>query len=119
VLVALNSSIPVNDPIRREAITRNLPDILMFGHHFHEIFMRSVVEAGANPRSAAAPLSKRARECLGLAAHGMTSDDIAAKLEISSRTVQFHFDSIRSKLGAANRQEAVALAVQGGVIPKL
>jgi len=32
------------------------------------------------------------------------------------RTVQYHFDSIRSKLGAANRQEAVALAVRDGVI---
>ena len=44
----------------------------------------------------------------------MTTDDISLKLDISSRTVQFHFDSIRSKLGAANRQEAIALGVQTG-----
>ena len=47
---------------------------------------------------------------------GLITDDIAVKLEISPRTVQFHFVSIRSKLGAANRQEAVALAVQSGVV---
>lgn len=116
VLVALNSPIPTNDDIRLQAITRNLPDILMFGHYFHEIFMKSVIEIGATPRSAGAPLSKRERECLSLAAHGLTTDDIATKLEISSRTVQFHFDSIRSKLGAANRQEAIAIAVQSGVV---
>ena len=116
VLVALNSSIPVNDEIRLQAITRNLPDILMLGHYFHEFFMRSVIEVGARPRSQGAPLSKRERECLTLAALGHTTDDIASKLDISSRTVQFHFDSIRSKLGAANRQEAIAIAVKGGVV---
>jgi LuxR family transcriptional regulator, activator of conjugal transfer of Ti plasmids len=116
VLVALNSSIAVNDPIRLEAISRNLPDILMLGHYFHEIFMKSVIEIGAAPRAAGAPLSKRERECLALAAHGQTTDDISVKLDISARTVQFHFDSIRSKLGAANRQEAIALGVQRGIV---
>ena len=116
VIVALNSNIPINDSIRFQAITRNLPDILMFGHYFHEIFMKSVIEIGAAPRAAGAPLSKRERECLTLAAHGLTTDDISLKLDISSRTVQFHFDSIRSKMGAANRQEAVALGVQTGIV---
>ena len=116
VLVALNSGVEHIDHMRREAIARNLPDILMFGHYFHEIFMRAVIEAGASPRAAGAPLSKREQECLTLAAHGLTSDDIAFKLDIRARTVQFHFDSIRSKLGASNRQEAVALAVQSGIV---
>jgi DNA-binding CsgD family transcriptional regulator len=116
VIVALNSRIERNDDFRLQAITRNLPDILMFGHYFHEIFMRSVIEIGTSPRAAGAPLSKRERECLGLAAHGMTTDDIAVKLDITPRTVQFHFDSIRSKLGAANRQEAIALGVQHGIV---
>jgi DNA-binding CsgD family transcriptional regulator len=49
----------------------------------------------------------------------MMTNDLAAKLEISARTVQFHFDSIRSKFGAANRQEAIALAVQSGVVARL
>jgi len=116
VIVALNSKISINDDIRLQAITRNLADILMFGHYFHEIFMRSVIEAGAAPRAAGAPLSKRERECLSLAARGLTTDDISDKLEITPRTVQFHFDSIRSKLGAANRQEAIARAFQSGII---
>jgi LuxR family transcriptional regulator, activator of conjugal transfer of Ti plasmids len=116
VLVALNSSIPHIDEVRLQAITRNLPDILMFGHYFHEIFMRSVIEIGTAPRSAGAPLSKRERECLIHAAHGLTTEDIAEKLAITPRTIQFHFDSIRSKLSAANRQEAIARAYQAGII---
>jgi DNA-binding NarL/FixJ family response regulator len=30
--------------------------------------------------------------------------------------VQHHFDSIRSKLGVANRQEAIARGLQAGII---
>jgi DNA-binding CsgD family transcriptional regulator len=116
VLVALNSAIPRNDDVRMQAIARNLPDILMFGHYFHEIFMRSVISIGAPTRLAGVPLSKREKECLGLAARGLTTDEIALKLEIAGRTVQYHFDSIRGKLGAANRQEAIALAVRDGTI---
>lgn len=111
VLVALNSRIEVNDPIRMQAMTRNLPEVLTFGHYFHEIFMRSV-SGGVKPVLAGAPLSKRERECLQLAARGLTTDDIASRLEIRARTVQFHFDSIRAKLSAANRQEAIAIATR-------
>ena len=61
-------------------------------------------------------LSKRERECLTMAARGLTGEDIAIKLSISLRTVQHHFDSIRSKLGAATRQEAVYRATRSGEI---
>lgn len=63
-----------------------------------------------------ARLSDRERQCLTMAARGLTSDDMAYKLGITERTVRFHFSSIRSKLGAANRQEAVAKAIKGGLI---
>jgi DNA-binding CsgD family transcriptional regulator len=109
-------ALKVNDEMRLQAITRNLPDILMFGHYFHEVFMRSALAEAMPQPSVPTPLSKREHQCLTLAANGMTTDDIAAKLEIAARTVQFHFDTIRSKLGAANRQEAIALAVQNGTI---
>jgi DNA-binding CsgD family transcriptional regulator len=116
VIVALNSKVRTADEIRQQTIARNLPHILMFGHYFHEIFMRSVIEQDLAPRAAGAPLSKRECECLQLAAHGMTTEDIAAKFGIGPRTVQFHFDNIRSKLNAANRQEAIAVAVQSGLV---
>ncbi len=116
VLIALNSTIPVVDDVRQGLIARNLPDIMMFGHFFHELFMKSVILRNIAPTSTGAPLSPRERECLNLAARGLTSDDIAEKLEISPRTVQFHFDGIRSKLNAANRGEAIAVAIKAGLI---
>lgn len=116
VVVALNSSVAICDEVRQDAVVRNLPMVLMFGGYFHEIFMRSVIEKGLAPRSAGIPLSQRERECLVLAANGQTTSDIAHKLEIRHRTVQFHFDSIRTKLGAANRQEAIAIAMRTGEI---
>jgi LuxR family transcriptional regulator, quorum-sensing system regulator SolR len=116
VVVALNSSIGVCDAIRHDVLVRNLPLVIMFGHYFHEIFMRSVIEKGLAPRAAGAPLSRRECECLELAASGQTTGDIANKLSITHRTVQFHFDSIRTKLRAANRQEAIAIGIRSGAI---
>jgi LuxR family transcriptional regulator, quorum-sensing system regulator SolR len=114
--VTLNSSVPLNNEIRAKAIARNLPDIVMFGHYFHEIFMLPAVEFGKQPDRPVDPLSTRERECITLAANGMTTKDISHKLEISSRTVQFHFEKIYTKLRASNRQEAVARAVQTGIV---
>lgn len=116
VIVALNSVIPTIDDVRRQRISRILGDMVVLTHYFHELFMKSVVRRGVPSRVTGMPLSGRERQCLGLAARGMTSDDIAFKLGICARTVQYHFDSIRSKLAAANRQEAVARAIKDGLI---
>lgn len=52
-----------------------------------------------------------------MAARGLTTEDIAARLDISASTVQFHFGCIRTKLGAGNRQEAVAKRIAKGPSP--
>lgn len=116
VAITLDSHVERNDEIRLKAITRNLPEIHMFGHYFHEIFMLPAVKFLNEPRKPPATLSKRERECLTLAARGLTTKAISNRLEISSRTVQFHFDKIRGKLGVANRHEAIALGVQTGLV---
>ncbi len=61
-------------------------------------------------------MSRREREVLTLVARGLTTEDVAQRLGISPRTVQFHLDSVRTKLGAANRQEAIAIATRAGYI---
>jgi two-component system, NarL family, response regulator LiaR len=61
-------------------------------------------------------LTERELEVLHLLAQGMPNKEIAAHLVISERTAKFHVSSIMSKLGATNRTEAVALAVQRGLI---
>lgn len=116
IVTVFNSKLPTVDPVRLQMIQRNLPDLLSFGHYFHEWFMKSVIEKGLPSRLKDVPLSQREREVLRNVAHGLSTDDIAGKLEISERTVQFHLDAVRTKLGAANRQEAVALGMQRGLV---
>lgn len=118
VIIALNSTVSEIDECRQLDISRNLGDIVLYAHYFHELFMKAIVRRGTQPRIVGRPLSDRERECLTLAARGLTTEDIAMKLGIGSRTVQFHFDAIRSKLAAANRQEAVARAIREGLISR-
>ncbi len=115
-LIVLNSATPILSATRRQQITRDLGDLLVFANYFHEIFMKAVVAKKVPPRAAGMKLSARELECLRLAASGLTTEAVAKKLGIAARTAQFHFDSIRSKLGAANRQEAIARAMRDGQI---
>jgi len=62
------------------------------------------------------PLTAREVEVLQLLAEGLPNKSIAARLGISDQTVKFHVASICGKLGAANRTQAVRLAVRRGLI---
>ena len=115
-LMALNSAKSLLDPALRKTTAERFGEIALLGACFHEIFMKGVIDRGIPPSSLGAPLSPRQRECLELAAHGLSTEDVAFKLNIAVRTAQFHFDCIRSKLGAANRQEAVARGITNGII---
>ncbi len=116
VFIAFSARTARNDALRLHAIRRNLADLVLFGHYFHAFFMRDSLDRGTRALPRRTPLSRRETECVRLAARGMTTDDIAVKLDIRARTVQFHFDRVRSKLGAANRQEAIAIAVQRNLL---
>lgn len=50
-------------------------------------------------------------ECLTLSARGQTSSDIALKLGIKARTVNFHMAKMLRELNALNRHEAIAKAL--------
>jgi DNA-binding NarL/FixJ family response regulator len=70
----------------------------------------------AQPASGSHPFSPREYEVLGLAAIGLTNKEIAYRLGISERTIQFHINSIFNKTSTNSRTEAVALALQKGWI---
>lgn len=61
-------------------------------------------------------LSDREVEVLTWAARGKTSADIALILGVSKRTVDFHIDNARAKLGVATRIEAAVKAAVGRLI---
>ncbi len=57
-------------------------------------------------------LTPRQAEVLALALEGQTSGQIAFALCLSVRTVEKHFEGIYGRLGAANRTQAVSIALQ-------
>ena len=57
-------------------------------------------------------LTPRQLEILGSLVRGLTSVDIAKELRISSDMVREHTSALYRKLGAANRAEAVAIALR-------
>lgn len=61
-------------------------------------------------------LSKREIEVLQLVAAGTTNKEVAEALFISENTVKGHLSRILEKMNARNRQQAVALAMEKGII---
>jgi NarL family two-component system response regulator LiaR len=61
-------------------------------------------------------LTEREREVLALMAQGMNNSQIAEQLVISISTAKYHVSSVLSKLGAATRTEAVALAFEHNLV---
>jgi two-component system, NarL family, response regulator LiaR len=61
-------------------------------------------------------LTDREREVLALMTEGLNNRVIGERLYISSSTVKNHVSSILSKLGTISRTQAVALAVERGLV---
>ncbi len=74
------------------------------------------VDAGQGAQDLAEPLTPRETDVLQLLADGLSNKGIAARLGISDQTVKFHVAAISGKLGAANRTEAVRLAIRLGLV---
>jgi DNA-binding NarL/FixJ family response regulator len=77
--------------------------------------LRSVREEQAGA-AAIASLTARELQVLGALAHGESTGEIAALLEISPMTVQSHVKNVLTKLGVHSKVEAVRLAWRCGAI---
>jgi DNA-binding NarL/FixJ family response regulator len=76
--------------------------------------MRAYLEdPDARPES---PLSPREREVVKLIAEAHTTEQIAALLQISPRTVERHRENILAKLGMRDRVELTRWAIRHGLI---
>jgi len=76
--------------------------------------LAGVARTGLWPKVAA--LNDREVEALTWVARGKTSVEIAQILGLTKRTIDFHIDNARAKLGAATRTEAVIKATTGRLI---
>ena len=61
-------------------------------------------------------LTEREIDVLRLMANGRSNKVIGAELHISEGTVKFHVNHILGKLGAADRTQAVTVALQRGIL---
>jgi DNA-binding NarL/FixJ family response regulator len=62
-------------------------------------------------------LTNREREVLHLLARGLRNKEIAARLYVSERTINFHLTNIYQKLQVSGRTEALSKALEQGLIP--
>jgi DNA-binding NarL/FixJ family response regulator len=84
-------------------------------HAGQKLMSREVAErvAGYFPQNALTP---REVEVLTLVAQGKANKEIAAHLGAASGTVKIHVQNILAKLDAADRTQAVTIALQRGII---
>lgn len=97
-----------------EMLEAEVPQLFLFGYHLHDtvIQWRKKIEQS----DARAPLSEAEKKCLLWAAEGKTTWEIGQILSLKERTVSFHLNNATHKLGAANRQHAIACAIALGEI---
>ena len=89
------------------------------GSYFSPPVAREIVEQLRAPRRAAEPfrlLSSREREVLHLIAEGLSAKEVAAELQISTKTVEAHRTSLMRKLGVRKATELVRYALRHGLI---
>ncbi|MEA5079244.1 MAG: response regulator transcription factor [Anaerolineaceae bacterium] len=77
---------------------------------------QALMRVANQPRQLGYDLSDRELEVLALMVKGLNNTEIAEKLVVSLSTIKHHVSHILSKLDAANRSEAVALAVQNHLV---
>ncbi len=61
-------------------------------------------------------LSEREKQVLRFVAEGMTNRDIGVQLNLSENTIKYHLKNILQKLHLHNRAQAVAYAMQSGLL---
>jgi DNA-binding CsgD family transcriptional regulator len=90
-----------------------LRDMQILGNYIHCVALKL---SGFKTPDYVARLSRREKECLQLAAAGMTISTTADKLCLSDRAVRGYLDSARCKLDSLTKSQAVAKAIAFGIL---
>ncbi len=106
-------SLVSSDPaLGAEELGNMLPAAGIFSNYLFDAYMR--IDRIDNPK--VQELTARELECVFWACEGKTAWEMAQIVGVAERTINFHLTSVIRKLGAANRQHAVAKAVMYGLV---
>ncbi|MEU3693280.1 response regulator transcription factor [Streptomyces narbonensis] len=72
--------------------------------------------AGTGNRTALEDLTSREREAVALVARGLSNDEIAERMVITSLTAKTHINRAMAKLHARDRAQLVVLAYESGLV---
>jgi DNA-binding CsgD family transcriptional regulator len=110
-LFSVTSALPDRDwtAIKRLYIR----DFMVLAYYFHSWALNA---EGQEQNEIATKMSMREKDCIRWRAAGKSDWEISQILMISERTVKFHLESARAKLGATNTLHAVAKAMSRGLI---
>lgn len=78
---------------------------------------QALIQAANGPGPVGGDLTERQQEVLALLVGGLSNNEIAERLVLSPSTIRHHVSEVLSKLNAANRAEAAALAVRHSLVP--
>jgi DNA-binding NarL/FixJ family response regulator len=84
------------------------------GKILQEFALKLADEQG--PTGPSGELSEREKEVLRRVAEGLTNRDIAAQMNLSENTIKYHLKNILQKLHLRNRAQAVAYAMNSGLL---
>ena len=108
-----NLTLVTCQPISLDALDAASMQAQVFSKYLHEACRAHILDAQRGIKTC---LSSREVECLTWASKGKTSWEIGRVLGISEHTAIFHLRNAKTKLGTANRQQAVARSVQLGLV---
>lgn len=83
-----------------------------------QVATQALIRATRRPRSPDFELTERERDMLALLVQGYSNPQIAEHLTLSLSTVKFHVSNVLSKLSVESRTEAVAFALQHGLVDR-
>jgi LuxR family transcriptional regulator, transcriptional activator of the bioluminescence operon len=109
---AFFSLVSADEQIGEDFLGNLLPAADIFSKYLFEAYIR--IDKVENPK--VNELTERELECVFWACEGKTAWEMAQIVGVAERTINFHLTSVIKKLGASNRQHAVAKAVMYGLV---
>ena len=91
-----------------------LPQLAWLALVAHTGMVRHIIPA--ETMNAPAALSRREKETLQWVSTGLTSQQIADRLNVTKATIDRHMEAVRSKLHAENKVDAVVKAIRWGLM---